>query len=313
MRSRSLVATIAVAVVLAACGGGKSHESGAGESTVAQRTKNDALPTTTAAVSAATTVAPPVKVTDPGNYSATYLASTDPLGAPRPNLPAESLTANNAAKAVGSSLATDAAGILTVSAAQWVGDTSPMVLRWTVGGIPCDNCAFLSPSAKKIVKSLLAASLVGSGIKSIRGLDPTATALGQFLGNGWGFEALIGDSTNSDATKTGNAIRDWALGCTGGTASTCKNVDLGIGELRWKNQIWSVADCTSALQNGGPKILFNDLSKALKGADVATANFLRQRGAIDRVVIATPAYRPVFTGSGDARALTGFASTGCAK
>lgn len=309
MRSRSLIATIAIAITLAACGGGNSSESGSVATTVAQRTKNDALPTTTTASAAAA----PTKVVDPGNFAATYLATTDPLGSPRPNLPAESLIANNAGKSVGATYATDSAGILNVTAAQWVGDTSPMTLRWTVGGVACDNCAFLSASAKKIVKSLIASTPASSGIKSIRGLDPTATTLGQFIGNGWAFEALIGDSTSTTAVATGNAIRDWALGCTGGTAATCRNVDLGIGELRWKNQIWSVADCTSALQNGGPKLLFADLSKALKGADAATTNFVRQRGAIDRVVIATPTYRPVFNGSGDTRALTGFASTGCAK
>lgn len=312
MKNRMLLLSIAAAIVLAACGGSKSPDSGATETTVKQRTKNEALPTTTTVGSAnvSNTV---TKVKDPGGYTPTYLATTDVLGAPRPVLPAESLVANNAAKSVGATYATDAAGILNVSASQWVGDISPMTLRWTVGGVACDNCAFLSTTAKKAVKSLLGATFAGSGIKSIRGLDPTATSLGQYQGNGWAFEVLIGDSTNANAVATGNAVRDWALGCTGSTAATCRNVDLGIGELRWKNQVWSVADCTSALQNGGPKLLFADLSTALKGADAATASFIRQRAAVDRVVIATPEFRPVFSTSGDARTLTGYASTGCAK
>ena len=309
MNKRTFIAAVAAAAVLVGCGGSSSN-SGESETTIQQRTKNDALPTTTAAASSTPVV---VKVSDPGNFAPTYLASTDVNGAPRPALPAESLISNNAAKSVSGTYATDSAGVLTVSSAQWVGDSSPMTLRWTVGGIACDNCAFLSSTTKKVVKALLATTFAGSGIKSIRGVDPTATAVGQFLGNGWGVEVLIGDSTNTSAVATGNAVRDWALNCTGGTAATCRNVDLGIGELRWKNQIWSVADCTSALQNGGPKLLFNDLSKALKGADAATANFVRQRAAIDRVVIATPSYRPIFSGSGDARAFTGFASTGWAK
>ena len=159
----------------------------------------------------------------------------------------------------------------------------------------------------------MAAKFAGSGITSVRGFDPTVTGAGQYLGNGWGFEVLIGDSASAEAQKTGNAIRDWVLGCTGDTASTCRNVDLGVGELRWKNQIWSVADCTSALQNGGPRMLLADVSKLLKGASAETATLVRQRAAIDRVVVAVPVYRPVFASSGDARALTGFASTGCAK
>jgi hypothetical protein len=340
MRKRMfLTGAVAASVLLASCGGGSS-ESSSEESTASTRVKNAALPTTTVAatdttaapattVAAATTIAPatttpttvaspttvlaPTKVKDPGNYQPTYLATTDVAGSPRPALPAEASIATNASKIVGNSYKTDADGVLAVSAAEWAGTTTPLTLRWTVNGKPCDNCAFLSSSAKKVVKALLSANLAGSGITGIRGFDPTAVGVGRYQSNGWGFEVLIGDPASAEAQKTGNAIRDWALNCTGDTASTCRNVDLGIGELRWKNQIWSVADCTSALQNGGPKILLDDATKLLKGANAETASLVRQRAAIDRVAIAVPTYRPVFASTGDARALTGFASTGCAK
>lgn len=347
MKTRSRIIGVGLAVaLLSACGGGSSDSSG--DSTASTRVKNAALPTTTVdaggsttvapattvvatstTVAAATTVAPttsvagatttvaPVaevtRVKDPGNYQASYLASSDVAGSPRPVLPAEASISSNAAKTVGAALRTDADGVLTVSAAEWVGTATPLTLRWTVSGKACDNCAFLSVSAKKVVKALLAANLAGSGITGVRGFDPTVVGVGQYQGNGWGFEVLIGDSASAAGQKTGNAIRDWALGCTGDTASTCRNVDLGIGELRWKNQVWSVADCTSALQNGGPRMLLADVSKLLKGASADTAALVRQRAAIDRVVVGVPSYRPVFASSGDARALTGFASTGCAK
>lgn len=347
MRRRMiLVGAVAASILLASCGGGSS-DSSSEQSTVSTRVKNAALPTTTdvgvsttvapattaaatstiagpttvapatTAVATSTTVASTVaevtRVKDPGNFQPIYLATTDVAGAPRPALPAEASITTNASKIVGNSYKSDADGVLTVSAAEWTGTTTPLTLRWTVNGKSCDNCAFLSASTKKVVKALLAANLAGSGIAGIRGLDPTAVGVGQYQGNGWGFEVLIGDPASTDAQKTGNAIRDWALNCSGATASTCRNVDLGIGELRWKNQIWSVADCTSALQNGGPRILLADATKLLKGASADTANLVRQRAAIDRVVFATPTYRPVFASSGDARALTGFASTGCAK
>lgn len=350
MRKRSfLTGVIAATVVLASCGG--SSDSSSNDTTASTRVKNAALPTTTAVAttetttapattvapatttapattaaattettaSPATTAAPEVtvpevtKVKDPGGYQATYLATTDPLGSPRPALPAEASITTNAAKAVGTAYRADADGILNVTAAEWSGTATPLTLRWTVNGKPCDNCAFLSPTAKKVVKALLAATLPGSGITGVRGLDATAVGVGQYQGSGWGFEVLIGDPASAEAQKTGNAIRDWALGCSGDTAATCRNVELGIGELRWKNQIWSVANCTSALQNGGPKILLADATKLLKGATAETASLVRQRAAIDRVAFATPTYRPVFASSGDARALTGFASTGCAK
>ena len=334
MKARSRIIGVGLAVaLLAACGGGSSDSSG--DTTASTRVKNAALPnnstpettpastpettpastpeTTPASTPETTPVSVPevTKVKDPGNYQASYLATTDPLGAPRPALPTEASLTANAAKAVGASYRTDA--VLNVTAAEWIGSATPLTLRWTVSGKPCDNCAFLSASAKKVVKALLAANLAGSGITGVRGLDPTAVGVGQYQGNGWGFEVLIGDPASAEAQKTGNAIRDWVLNCSGDTASTCRNVDLGIGELRWKNQIWSVADCTSALQNGGPKILLADATKLLKGANAETASLVRQRAAIDRVAIATPSYRPVFASSGDARALTGFASTGCAK
>lgn len=339
MKTRSRIIAVGLAAsLLAACGSGGDSGS-ADSSTASTRVKNAALPTTTSGVTdttvvetttsvvsgtttttvgettttVATTAVDTVRVKDPGNYAPTYLATTDANGAPRPALPADAAVSTNAGKNPSAGYATDADGILGVSSAQWVGSSVPLALRWTVGGVPCDNCAFLSSSAKKIVKALLAAKFVGSGITGIRGLDPTAVGLGQYQGNGWGFEVLVGDVASADAQKTGNAIRDWVLGCSGNTASTCRNVDLGIGELRWKNQIWSVADCTSALQNGGPTLLLPDASKLLKGATAETASLIRQRAAIDRVVVATPKYRPVFASTGTARALTGFASTGCAK
>jgi len=340
MKTRSRIIGVGLAVaLLSACGGGSSDSSG--DTTASTRVKNNALPTTTVVsattvapvttVAGATTVAPVTtvagattdaptssvadvtRVKDPGGFQASYLASSDVAGSPRPVLPAEASITSNASKAVGAGLRSDADGVLTVSAAEWVGTSTPLTLRWTVAGKACDNCAFLSVSAKKVVKALLAANLAGSGITGVRGFDPTAVGVGNYLGNGWGFEVLIGDSASAAAQKTGNAVRDWVLGCTGDTAATCRNVDLGIGELRWKNQVWSVADCTSALQNGGPKMLLADVSKLLKGASAETAALVRQRAAIDRVSIAMPSYRPVFASSGDARALTGFASTGCAK
>lgn len=338
IRFKIVGAVIATALITSCGGGGDSST----ESTSKTRTKNAALPTTTIdatsstlAVDNPTTTAPaaasptttaasdsptstavvsaPTKVSDPGNYSATYLASTDPLGSPRVILPAEASATTNAAKTVSAQYATDAAGILSVTKAEWVGTSTPMTLRWTVGGIACDNCAFLSAGSKKIVKSLLALKVDGSGIKSMRGVDPAATGLGQFAGNGWSVEAIVGDPGSVATAAAGNSILNWALACSGGTASTCRNVDLGIGELRWKNEIWTVADCTSALQNGGPRMLIADVKSQLKGASAEAAALVRQRAALDRVVLSAPLYRPVFATSGNTKTLTGFASTGCAK
>ena len=342
MKSRvTKCAILAIALVaVASCGGSSSDESGS-PTTLFQ--KNAAIiPTTTTASSGtlpskgsaggdtATTVAPAttaapattlvpvaaaVAVTDPGNFQATYLASDNALGAPRPALPAEASLATNAARAVSAAWNTDS--VLTVTKAEWVGTTTPMTLRWTIsttssGSLACDNCAFITSKAKSIIKEVTSQTLKGSGIKSIRGLDPTSPQVGAYLGNGWGVEFILGEQTN-DSAATGNAIRDFLLSCSGTTASTCKNVTLKVAELKWKNTLWSTSDCVSALRNGGPSQLIDGIATALTGTSAETAALIRARAALDRVAVATPAYRPVFNTSGTTRTLTGFASTGCAS
>ena len=344
MKSRvTKCAILAIALVaVASCGGSSSDESGS-PTTLFQ--KNAAIiPTTTVASSGtlpskgsaggdtattpattpATTAAPAttlvavpaaVAVTDPGNFQATYLASDNALGAPRPALPAEASLTSNAARAVSAAWNTDS--VLTVTKAEWVGTTTPMTLRWTIsttssGSLVCDNCAFITAKAKSIIKEVTSQTLKGSGIKSIRGLDPTSPQVGAYLGNGWGVEFILGEQTN-DSAATGNAIRDFLLSCSGTTASTCKNVSLKVAELKWKNTLWSTSDCISALRNGGPSQLIDGIATALTGANADTAALIRARAALDRVAVATPAYRPVFNTSGTTRTLTGFASTGCAS
>ena len=289
----------------------KGNVSG-GEATTTVVVPAPSIATTTTLVP----VAPAVVVADPDNFASTYLASDDALGSPRPTLPTEASLELNAARAVSTALRTDASSVLTVSAASWVGAT-PMILRWTIatpgGSLQCDNCAFLTTKVKRIIKEVAATTLGGSGIISIRGLNPTATRVGQFTGNGWGVEFLVGPPGNADAATTGNSIRDFILSCTGATASTCKNVTLGAAELKWKNQVWSTSNCISALRNGGPRQLIEGVSATLKGATAENAALIRERAALDRVVIGSPIYRPVFSTSGTTRTLTGFASTGCAS
>jgi hypothetical protein len=338
---------LAIALVAVASCGGSSSDTSSSETTVANEEVlettigDDAVTETTTAMTATTVTATtspsatlPAKgsavtpttilqvaaaavVTDPGNFQATYLASNNALGAPRPALPAEASLTGNASRAVSATWNTDSAGVLTVTNAAWVGTTTPMTLRWTIsttsaGSLVCDNCAFITAKAKSIIKEVTSQKLKGSGIKSIRGLDPTAPQVGAFLGNGWGVEFLLGDQTN-DSAATGNAIRDFMLSCSGTTASTCKNVSLKVAELKWKNTLWSTSDCISALRNGGPSQLIDGIATALTGASADTATLIRARAALDRVAVATPEYRPVFNTSGTTRTLTGFASTGCAS
>ena len=295
MRSRvTKCAILAIALVAVASCGGSSSDTSSSETTVANEEVlettigDDAVTETTTAMTATTVTATtspsatlPAKgsavtpttilqvaaaavVTDPGNFQATYLASNNALGAPRPALPQEASLTGNASRAVSATWNTDSAGVLTVTKAEWVGTTTPMTLRWTIsttssGSLACDNCAFITSKAKSIIKEVTSQTLKGSGIKSIRGLDPTSPQVGAYLGNGWGVEFILGEQTN-DSAATGNAIRDFLLSCTGTTASTCKNVTLKVAELKWKNTLWATSDCVSALRNGGPSQLIDGIA-----------------------------------------------------
>ena len=334
MRSRVFYTGALVAAVITLTSCGSSRSSDATTPTTLFQKNAAIIPTTTlpgkgaapknsttlvvsSTVAPATTlvpIVPAVVVADPNNFVPTYLASTNALGAPRPILPIEASFESNTARSVSSTLRTDADGVLTVTAASWVGVT-PMTLRWIIstatGSLQCDNCAFVTPKTKRLIKEVTAVKLDGSGIKSIRGLDPMAIKIGQFLGNGWGAEFIVGEPGDIEAGATGNAIRNLLLSCTGTAAATCKNVSLGVAEMKWKNQVWATSNCTSALRNGGPRQLIDRMSTVLKGVSVETAALVKQRSALDRVVVGLPAYRPVFSNSGTTRTLTGFASTGC--
>lgn len=319
MRRKVLMsATAVLCVALTAC----SSNSSSSDSTT-KRVKNAALTTTSIAGSSttnapSTTVTPveaAVTVSDPGNYTPTYLAPGDAAGSPRVNMTSEANLATNASRTVSNSLKTDSTGNLTVTAAEWI-DSSPMTLKWTVKAgtrsIACNNCAFLTTHTKKALAALLGSD-VAAGIASIQGVRPTQVGPGEFIGHGWAFEAVVNAPTVHEQIRNGVAIREWVTNCTGTTASTCRNTKLGIAQLHWRNSYWSVADCTSALVNGGPRRLHHDYAARASAANAELKARLKIAAAIDRVYIALPIYRPIFATTGSARSLTGYASTGCAS
>lgn len=311
-------ATAILCVALTAC-----SSSSSASDTTSKRVKNAAL-TTTSVAGAATTEAPStsvtpveaaVKVVDPANYTPTYLAPGDAAGSPRVNMTSEASLAVNASRTVSSALRADSTGNITVIGAEWI-DASPMTLKWTVKAgsrsIACNNCAFLTAHTKKALAALLASD-VAAGIASIQGVRPTQVGHGEFIGHGWAFEAVVNAPTVHEQIRNGVAIREWVTNCTGTTASTCRNTKLGISQLHWRNSYWSVADCTSALVNGGPRRLHHDYASRASAASAELKVRLKIAAAIDRVYIALPLYRPIFASTGSARSLTGYASTGCAS
>lgn len=315
MRQKLLVSTaLMLTFGVAAC----SSNSSSSDSTT-KRVKNAALDTTTTVAAATTTTLTPVegavKVTDPGDYTPTYLAASDSAGSPRVNMTSEANLAVNTSRTVSNALKTDSTGGINVTAAEWI-NSSPMTLKWTVKAgsrsVACNNCAFLTTHTKKALAALLASDVAG-GIASIQGVRPHHVGPGEYIGHGWAFEVVVNASTVHEQIRNGVAIREWVTNCTGTTASTCRNTKLGIAQLHWRNSYWSVADCKSALVNGGPRRLHHDYAARASSGNADLQARLKINAAIDRVYIALPLYRPMFETSGSARSLTGYASTGCAS
>lgn len=274
------------AVVLAACGSSDSTE---------PRTKNAALPTSTEPV--ATTVAA-ASSTVPTTAA---VSSSIDFVALRPALPPE-MAADGPATVI-TSLQSDSGGILTVTAASWGPGAGVRSLDWTISSgarsVQCVNCAFLSDSARTIVKEVLAGS-AGSNVVSVRGFDPSVTAPGDPRGLGWAAEFLVANSS------AGNAVVDWVLKCT--TATSCRSSAINAGEMLWRNQFWGIeASCDESLASRGP-------TEAYPNANLSTTDPIEQRAyALDRVMIAAPEYVGVFESTGGARKLTGWRETGCSS
>jgi hypothetical protein len=234
--------------------------------------------------------------------SSTTVGTDDSSVSPRPVLPVEA--APDSVAPVPVALASDAAGILDVSAAAWVATGGPRQLVWTLSyrgrQIPCTNCAFLTASVKGIIAAVLD-DPVGDGVRSVFGFDPGALE-GDYISNGWAAEFVVGTDANSPVF--GDAIQRWVLECVG---DDCRSQSLKIAEMRWGNGLWSVVNCATPLWRGGPTSL-----SGTSVIDGATEAEIRD-AALDRVRLAAPHYRPIVVTDEGSGSISGYVSTGCAS
>lgn len=208
--------------------------------------------------------------------------------------PSELSPARNPDGLVPDGLRSDTEAILDVVSAEMVPSNGAYELVWTLdNGVRCVNCAFVEPRVKAIIADVLGQSF-GDSISEVRGADPSRIAAADYAGRGWQAEFVTD-------RETGDQIVAYVTACS---SDACRPAELRIGELIWQNKAYTSARCGDD---------FDDLS----GTD-AYAYSLEELPAsvfasagIDRVVIASPAYRPVLRADDGGFVVDGWIETGC--
>lgn len=223
----------------------------------------------------------------------------DPQGSPRIVLPEAFDPAVNPDGDVPDDLEDDADEVLDVTEARMVQGGGPYNLVWKVertdgDPIDCVNCAFVDVRIKKIIADVLRRSSSGD-IDSIVGLDPTRTLAGDYSGNGWQVEFVVGRS--AAAFTTGEDVAQHLLG------TSDKN---GVYSVIWQNLLYNNPNaCDVDLDRVSPIEVFP------LGVDaIDEAGGARDAG-LDRVVVSSPDYSPQFENRDGAQFVTGWKATGC--
>lgn len=227
------------------------------------------------------------------------LDAGDPNGSPHVVLTeAFDPEANPDAK-VPDELKKDADEELTVEEASLEAGSGPYDLVWKLkrkkgDPVSCFNCAFVDKRVKTIIKGALESD-AAEGITRINGLDITRTAAGDYAGNGWQAEFVVGSTPAG--YKNGEEIATWLLG---------NSKDNHIYSVLWRNLFYNEADsCDAKLESAAPVEPYpQDVSES---ADAAT---LRDAG-MDRIVVTSPSYFPQFEDRDGAQFVTGWKATGC--
>lgn len=283
IRSRSIfLLPIVVALSgLTACSGGNSDSS----------------------ATSTTVVGPPTTVPSRGDGSDAGTGSTLPL------LDADLAAANdiivfpsaidpasNPDRVVPSDLATDTSEALTVASAELSDSNGVYELVWTLSnGVKCVNCAFVEPRVRKIIASVMEQPFASS-ITEVRGADPSRTAAADYAGRGWQAEFLV------SSTEVGDQIVAYVTTCE---TDSCRSKDLHIGEVIWQNKVLESATCGDDLSKVASAEAFPLPLAEIPASAAADAG-------IDRVIVASPAYRPILKDSDDGFVVSGWNETGCA-
>ena len=223
------------------------------------------------------------------------LAADDAKGSPHFALTSDFDPSINTEAEVPEELRTDADGALTVKSASFIAGEGPYVLDWKMkngdSDISCLNCAMLDARLKKIIAAVLSSGNA-EGIEKIVGVEPARTIAGDYSGNGWQVEFVVG--TTAKSRKAGEQISAWLLE---------NSVENKVLSVMWQNLLYSQSEC-------GTKLL--DVAPVEAYPTAIPANPSAQRdAAMDRVVVASPSYIPQFEDRDGAQFLTGWKASSC--
>ena len=227
------------------------------------------------------------------------LAADDTKGSPHVVLTEEFDPEANPERKVPDELKKDADEVLTVEEATFNEGTGPYDLVWKLkrkkgDPVSCINCAFVDKRVKSIINATLESD-ASEGINQIVGLDVTRTMAGDYSGNGWQVEFVVGSSASG--YKNGEELATWLLG---------HSKDNHIYSVLWRNLFYNESDsCTAELETTSPVEAFpQEISTAENSA-------MARDAGMDRIVVSSPAYTPQFEDRDGAQFVTGWKATGC--
>lgn len=236
-------------------------------------------------------------MTIPKGDADTILAADDPRGNPHLLLPDAFNPAVNTNKEVPEDYQGDASGALTIKSAKFVTANGPYVLQWKLkvgkyGKVKCDNCLLIAPRLRKVLAEILKLDAAGS-IEQIQGYDASRTTAGDYLGNGWQMQIIVGNSAKG--YKDGDSIAQWLLG---------NSKDNAVQGVLWQNLLYSVEECGKDLSSAAPVEAYPQAV----GADAAA----RADAGIDRIIVSSPEYTPILEDRDGAQFVAGWKPTKCA-
>lgn len=223
------------------------------------------------------------------------LPPEDPNGSPHIVLTDVFNPSVNPGRIVPENLRSDVNNVLSVREAELVDGSGPYDLKWTIDfddrELSCINCAMLDVRLKEIVAAVLRSG-VATDVESIAGVDTARTLAGDYSGNGWQVEFVVGGTATG--LQAGESIASWILN---------NSAELRVYSVVWQNLFYSLNSCDGRLADAAPVSAFN--------SEVEDNPSARRDAALDRVVVASPSYVPQFEDRNGAQFLSGWKSTLC--
>ncbi len=239
--------------------------------------------------------------TKPAAPTAT-IPPSDPDGSPRPTLFPEAHPAHADAGVVTAAAKVDDSGALSLWSWAYEAGDGPSVLVWNFnledGLVPCRNCAYLATRLRNLIGEVLALPSA-SALDEVVGFDPARTTPGDYAGNGWQVEFVYG--TDADGLDAAADLAEWLLDCSDGS---CRGELLDFSHVLWRNRLYASAGCGEDFGYVAPYEVY-------PGYEQGTSDAGDRDAAFDRVIVASPAYRPLWEDRNGAQVLTAYLATGC--